>query len=228
MLEARLLVRLADHVHAHRGIGRLAAARTVAEAELAISNAKVEDVSPAAATILSDAVGGWLRGRDVGRDVAPLVHTAFWLDRIERVQFQPVKFRLHVGAPACARPEENDVYHLQVDPERACPQPGGTLEAMRLGPYRGERGSFPDDVVVWWEGARAPVDWKAVADLVQPGSTFTVVRPRRGQWWLGWAGLDQGDQLADILYRRYKFSKLFVGEDQDFEFVVSGIEGLKA
>lgn len=224
MLEARLLVRLADHVHAHRGIGRLADPRTVAEAELAISSAKVEDVSPAAAVLLSDAVEGWLRGRNP----APLIHQAFWLDRIERVQFQPVKFRLHVGAPVCARPEQNDVYHLQVDLERPCPQPGGTLEAMRLGPYRGERGSFPDDVVVWWEGLSASFDWKAVADLVHPGSTFTVVRPCRGQWWLGWAGLDQGDRLADILYRRYKFAKLFVGEDRDFEFVVSGIESLKA
>ena len=224
MLEARLLVRLADHVHAHRGVGRLVAPRTVAEAELAIANAKVEDTSPGAALLLSEAVAAWMRGVDP----APWVLQAFWFDRIGRVQFQPVKFRLHVGAPACLPLEGNDAYCLEVWRDRRNLKADGTLESMRLGPYRGERGSFPDDVVVWWEPATSPTDWKAVADLVQPGSTFTVVRPRRGQWWLGWAGLDQGDRLADILYRRYRFAKLFVGEDSDFEFVVSGIEGLRA
>lgn len=222
MFEARLLVELANHVKAHQGLARLSAAKTVAEAELALVNAKVADVSPLAAELLSDAVNVWLQGRDP----APYVLHAFWLDLIDRVQFRPVKFRLHVGAPCCVRPETGVFYLDVVQPSigRKNFMLGGTLDGLRLDPHRGEFGTYPDDVVVWWEGRSG---LPGLVELVQPGSTLTLLRPRRKQWWTSWAGLAQEDVLAGALYKRYNFTKLFVGEDPDFEFMIMGIEAIK-
>jgi hypothetical protein len=214
MLEARLLVQLGDHVHAHRGLGRLGAKR-VQESEVAMGIAKVQDLPHAAVGHLQESVRAWIGGADP----APAALCAFWEGRVDRVRFSPCGFRLHLGAPSVYTEPDPNAFHLA--PRSPYFRRDGDVEALRV-----SRTGFPEDVVVWWDGREDP---SSVVDLVQPGCTLTVVRPRRS-WWTSWADVSvvSADRVAAAVYGRFKMTKVHVGDDQDFEEIIMGVEEAKA
>ena len=153
---------------------------------------------------------------------------AFWLCHPEQRKLRPAKFRLHVGAPAChEEPAEGSAFYLAVCGDWKAMRRGGTLDQMRLGNFQGERGGFPDDVAVWWEGNLTAEQVAQAAELVQPGCTLTLLRPNPKTWWLGWAGLKFEDRLPSLLYSRFHFVKVLASSDRECDAVIFGVEGLK-
>ena len=142
LFEARLLVLLADHVDKHRGLSRLTVAQTVAQAEVALSHAQVQDSPVESTRLLAQAFNLWGKGESP----SACMLNAFWSSRVDAHKFLPSKFRLHVGAPACfAEPDHDSCFFLRVDASKYLHH-GGSLEEMSLGDFKGEQGRFPDDI----------------------------------------------------------------------------------
>ena len=222
LLEARLLVLLADHIEKHRGLSRLTAAQTVAQAEVALSHAHAQDAPAEAVRLLTQAFNLWIKGESP----AACMLDTFWSTRLGVHKFLPVKFRLHVGAPACFETDGDPCFFLRVSDSKHLHR-GGTLEGMALGDFKGEQGRFPDDITVWWEGELSQVQIDVLAQYVQPGCTLTLIRPDTKAWWLGWAGLKFEDKLPTVLYAQYQFTKIFAAKENGCEVTIIGVEGLK-
>ena len=222
LFEARLLVQLADHVQRNRGLARLTAGNTVAQAEVALSHAQAQDVSPQAADMLNRAVAEWAKGKQP----APYMLNAFWTAHMVHQKLRPAKFRMHVGAPACFQTDGGSAFFLAVNSSKQM-HPGGNLEQMALGEFRGEQGRFPDDVTLWWEGDLTAAQITELARYVQPGCTLTLMRPDPKSWWLGWAGIKFDDKLPTLLYSQFNFNKVFAVKEDGCDIMIIGVEGVK-
>ena len=220
LFEWRLIIQLADHIQQHNGLARLAAGQTVAESEVALAQAQIQDVPRDACYLIQKAVSEWKQGREH----RGYLLDAFWTTHLDAIKFRPVKLRFHVHAPQCFQSDSSSFFYIPRDIP-GC-RHGGALEHFALGEFKGECGRFPDDIVLWWEADLTDAETIELAKFVQPGSTLTLLRPDK-TWWLGWASLKFEDRLPSLLYTRYQFTKVYAVKESGYDMTIIGIEGLR-
>lgn len=211
---ARVLVMLADQAEGtlHR---RLTGGTEVAEAGIALAQARVNDICPKSLHLLRLSPKRGLLG-------------AFWAQYLSQVKpAHPAVFRITVNRPAGYLAQADREFHVEPSWSSAvCHVP--QLALLGIKGSLGTRQA--DDVTVFHEEGIDDSSLEELATYLGPGSTVTLIRPGAAhQFWLSWLECPVTRRLVTILEREFKLTPLFAdGTPETFEHNVYTLEAKTA